>query len=53
MLNPEGPPVEVCIVQDRDIVLTELFQEQWLAENWARAYAKRLREQGWYDCPAA
>lgn len=53
VLNPQGPPVEVCIVQDRDVVLTELFQEEWLAENWAKAYAERLREQGWHDSPAA
>jgi hypothetical protein len=41
----------VQVLQDRDIVLTELFQEEWLAENWARAYADRLRQQGWNDRP--
>jgi hypothetical protein len=53
VLNTAGPPVEVCVVQDRDVVLTELFPEEWLAENWAKAYADRLREQGWHDSPAA
>jgi hypothetical protein len=53
VINASGPPVEVLVVQDRDIVLTELFPEEWLAENWARAYGERLREQGWYDSPAA
>jgi hypothetical protein len=45
-------PVEVQIVQDRDVVLTELFQDEWLAETWARAYADRLRKQGFRDSPA-
>jgi hypothetical protein len=53
VINASGPPVEVLVVQDRDIVLTELFPEEWLAENWARAYSERLREQGWHDSPAA
>jgi hypothetical protein len=53
VINASGPPVEVLVVQDRDIVLTELFPEEWLAENWARVYGERLREQGWYDSPAA
>lgn len=42
-------PVEIHVVQDRDIVLTELFQEAWLAESWARAYSDRLKQQGWHD----
>jgi hypothetical protein len=46
-----GLPVEVRVVQDRDVVLTELFPEEWLAVNWARAYERRLREQGWHDAP--
>ena len=53
VLHGTGVPVEVQVVQDRDVVLTELFQEEWLAVNWARAYADRLREQGWHDSPAA
>jgi hypothetical protein len=44
--------VEVQVLQDRDVVLTELFQEVWLAERWARAYEDRLRGQGWHDSPA-
>ena len=53
VIHAGGQPVEVQVVQDRDVVLTELFQEEWLAENWARAYAERLRGQGWQDSPAA
>ena len=37
-MYPNGMPVEVQVLQDRDVVLTELFQEEWLALNWARAY---------------
>jgi hypothetical protein len=48
-----GLPIEVRVVQDRDVVLTELFQEEWLAVNWARAYEGRLKEQGWQDAPSA
>jgi hypothetical protein len=42
-------PVEVQVVQDTDLVLTEIFQEEWIALNWAKVYADRLRTQGWYD----
>lgn len=53
ILYPNGMPVEVQVLQDREIVLTELFQEEWLALNWARAYCERLKLQGWRDSPAA
>jgi len=49
VMFPGTMPVEIQVLQDRDVVLTELFQEEWLAENWARAYAERLRQQGWRD----
>jgi len=51
IMYPGGIPVEVQVLQDRDIVLTELFQEEWLALTWAQAYADRLKEQGWHDSP--
>ena len=44
-------PVEIQVLQDRDVVLTELFQEEWLALTWARIYADRLKQQGWFDSP--
>ena len=53
VLLSTAAPVEVQVVQDRDVVLTELFQDEWLAESWARAYSDRLRQQGWNDSPAA
>ena len=44
-------PVEVRVVQDTELVLTETFQEEWLALNWAKVYGERLKEQGYYDSP--
>jgi hypothetical protein len=49
ILYPNAMPVEAQILQDRDIILTELFQEEWLAQNWASAYADRLKQQGWQE----
>lgn len=48
-----GMPVEVQVVHGRDVVLTEMFQEEWMALNWARAYKERLCAQGWNDVPDA
>ena len=42
-------PVEVQIVHDRDVVVSEFFEEEWMAMKWARAYADGLRAQGWHD----
>ena len=49
VLIANATPVEVRVLQDRDVVLTELFPEEWLALNWARIYAERLKEHGWRD----
>jgi len=51
VIYPNGMPVEVQVIQDRDVVLTELFQEERLALNWSQAYLKRLKEQGWQESP--
>jgi hypothetical protein len=50
VLGP-GMPVEVQIVHGGDVVVTEIFQEEWMALKWARAYRERLRAQGWNDVP--
>src|SRR6188472_2078167 len=47
----QGMPVEIQVVHGRDVVVTEMFQEEWMALNWARAYKERLRAQGWQDVP--
>ena len=48
-----GMPVEVQVVHGGDVIVTEMFQEEWMALNWARAYRERLRVQGWNDVPDA
>lgn len=45
----DGMPVEVQVLHDGDVIVTEVFQEEWMALKWARAYAERLRAQGWQD----
>jgi hypothetical protein len=44
-----GMPVEVHVVHGPDVVVSEVFQEEWMAMKWARAYRERLRAQGWHD----
>jgi hypothetical protein len=46
-------PIEVRILQDRDVVLAELFPEEDLAVRWAKAYGERLRQQGWTETAEA
>lgn len=48
ILDARALPVEVRIIQDQDLVLTEIFPEEWLALNWANAYRTRLEEHGWH-----
>jgi hypothetical protein len=45
-------PVEVHVLQDRDLVLKEVFAEEAAASIWAREYGQRLRGQGWQDSPS-
>jgi hypothetical protein len=52
VIYPQQMPVEVHVLHDRDIVVNEMFQEEWMALNWAHAYGERLRAQGWQDSPA-
>ena len=44
-------PIEVRVLQDRDVVLTEYFPEERLAEGWASIYGERLKQQGWIEAP--
>jgi hypothetical protein len=44
-----GTPVEVQVLQDRDVVLTEMFPEEALALRWAEIFGDRLKQQGWHD----
>ena len=52
VLYPRGLPVEVQILQDRDVVLTEMFAEEFLALKWAKEYGDRLRQRGWSESPS-
>lgn len=52
IIHGHAIPVEVYVVHDRDVVLTEVFQEESMALDWARIYGERLRAQGWNDVPA-
>jgi hypothetical protein len=51
VVMPRAMPVEVHVVHGPDVVVSEIFQEEWMAMKWARAYRERLRAQGWQDVP--
>jgi len=53
VMYADGLPVEIQVLQDRDVVLTEMFPEEHLALRWADAYGERLRQQGWLATPAS
>ena len=42
-------PIEVRVLQDRDVVLEEVFPDEGLAVKWAKAYGERLKQQGWNE----
>jgi hypothetical protein len=44
-------PIEVHVLQDRDLVIKEIFVEEWAALGWANAYGDRLKQHGWRDSP--
>lgn len=47
-----GPGVvEVQVLQERDLVLKELFPTESAASDWADEYRERLKQQGWHDSP--
>lgn len=45
----ERLPVEVRVLQDEDVVLTERFPGEDFAVRWAQLYGERLRQQGWRE----
>jgi len=51
VLHAGSAPVEIQILHDGDVVVTELFEEERFALGWAQSYERRLREQGWNDSP--
>jgi hypothetical protein len=47
-----GPgAVEVQVLQERDLVLKEVFPTESAAVGWADEYCARLKQQGWHDSP--
>ena len=52
VMSSARQPVEVRILQDRDVVLTEVFPAEELALKWARLYGDRLKGQGWFEPPS-
>lgn len=44
-------PIEVHIVQERDIVLKETFATGAAATWWAEEYGRRLQQHGWTVSP--
>ena len=53
VVYPDAMPIEVRILQDRDVVLRESFPEERLALAWAAAYGDQLRRHGWQQQTAA
>jgi hypothetical protein len=51
VLYATGVPVEVHIVQDRDLVLKEIFPAESFATAWADEYNQRLQQHGWRPRP--
>ena len=47
----ETIPIEVQILQDRDVILREIFPEERLAIAWGQLYGERLRQHGWQEAP--
>jgi hypothetical protein len=51
LLRKGANAVEVQVLQDRDIVLTQHFQEEGPALRWAATYQRQLKDRGWGDSP--
>jgi hypothetical protein len=51
LLRKGANAVEVQILQDRDVVLTQHFQEEGPALRWASTYEQRLKDRGYGERP--
>jgi hypothetical protein len=51
VIYAHSKPIEVQILQDRDLVLREIFTEEQGAARWAEEYRNSLKEHGWRDAP--
>ena len=53
VMYADGLPVEVVILQDRDVLMREMFPEERLAISWSELYGERLKQQGWQEAPGS
>ena len=44
VMYAEGIPVEVQVLQDRDVLIRQMFPEERLAVGWAEVYGERPPE---------
>jgi hypothetical protein len=51
VLYPSSRPIEIHVLQDRDVVLRESFAHESGALDWATEYADQLKQHGWHDSP--
>ena len=51
VLFPTVVPIEAHVMQDRDLIIKEVFAEEWAALAWAQAYQSRLKQHGWRESP--
>ncbi len=51
LLRKSATVVEVQVLQDRDVVLTQYFQEEGPALRWAATYEQQLKDRGWGHSP--
>jgi hypothetical protein len=51
VLYATGVPIEVRIVQDRDVVVKEIFPTEAFATAWADEYSRQLQDHGWRPLP--
>jgi hypothetical protein len=51
VLVPVVSGVEIQVLQDRDLVLSEVFAEEELGLSWAQTFSQRLKAQGWTEVP--
>ena len=51
VLYEASMPLEIQVLQDRDMVLREVFNHESDALGWASEYSNRLKAHGWHDSP--
>jgi hypothetical protein len=52
VLVPVVSGVEIQILQEKDLVLSEVFADEEVGTSWARTFSQRLKAQGWTESPS-